>query len=51
MWTYKNNYYAVLIIVFPTHKKDTKAILKIEENVGMVEKKLSNKSSSDGKLI
>ena len=34
MWTYKNDYYAVLIIVFPTHKKDTNKYikqLKIEE--------------------
>ena len=42
MWTYKNDYYAVLIRVFSTQKKrhnQEKSILKIEEKVGMAVKK------------
>ena len=52
MWTYKNDYYyAVLIIVFPTLKKDTnkyKNNYKFEEKSrDGSKKKLSNKSGSD----
>ena len=53
MWTYKNDYFAVMIIAFPTHKKDTNKYKNdFEEKVGMaVKTKLSHRSSSDGKLI
>ena len=52
MWTYKNDYYAVMIIVYPTHKTSIKKKNKNEEKSrDGSKKKLSNKSSSDGKLI
>ena len=33
MWTYKNDYYAVLVIVFPTLKKRHKQVKKINYKI------------------